>query len=162
MIGLAFCDGSGHVLNAYRQLEERRSMGNTIESLLGKREEILREISGLGEFRRGTVSASYRKCGKPGCRCAREGEKGHGPQYLWNGTKGGKSFAKNLHLGEEVEKYVQETEQYRRFIGLCEKLVEVNEKICDATPVREVQDKQELDKLKKKLRKRLLKRRVRR
>ena len=157
--GLAFFDGFGHILDACRQPEERRSMGNTIESLLGKREEILREISGLGEFRRGTVSASYRKCGKPGCRCAREGEEGHGPRYLWNGTTGGKSFAKNLHLGEEVEKYVQETERYRRFIGLCEKLVEVNEKICDATPVREVQDKQELDELKKKLQRRLLRKR---
>ncbi len=73
-------------------------------------------------------------------RCARKGEKGHGPRYPWNRTTGGKIFAKNLHLGEEVEKYVEETERYRRFIGLCEKLVEVNEKIYDTIAVREVQD----------------------
>ena len=45
-------------------------MENSIESLRGEREEILREIAGLGEFRLGMVSASYRRCGKPGCRGA--------------------------------------------------------------------------------------------
>ena len=160
--GLAFFDGIGYVLDAYRQPEKRRFMGNTIESLRGEREEILREISGLGEFRRGTVSASYRKCGKPGCRCAREGEEGHGPRYLWNGTTGGKSFAKNLHLGPEVEKYLEETERYRRFIDLSQRLIDVNEKLCDMMPAREVEGEKELDELKKKLQRKLLRKRERR
>lgn len=131
-------------------------MEETLEKLEQEREVILGEISRLGGFRRGTVSATYRRCGKAGCWCAGEGEKGHGPQYLWNGTKGGKSFAKNLHLGPEVEKYMEETDRYRRFVKLCERLVDVNEKVCDMRPTREVESEKELDELKKKLQRRLL------
>lgn len=137
-------------------------MGSSVEDLQHERELILQEIRGLGTFRRGTVSATYRKCGKAQCWCAKEGEKGHGPQYLWNGTAGGKSYARNLHIGPEVEKYVEETERYRRFIELCEKLVEVNEKISDRTSVRQVEDEKELEELKKKLRRKLLRKRERR
>ena len=134
-------------------------MEETLEKLEQEREVILGEISRLGGFRRGTVSATYRRCGKAGCWCAGEGEKGHGPQYLWNGTKGGKSFAKNLHLGPEVEKYMEETDRYRRFVKLCERLVDVNEKVCDMTPAREVESEKELDELKKKLQRKLLRKR---
>ena len=34
------------------------------------------ELSGVGDFRRGALSAVFRKCGKPNCRCARPGERG--------------------------------------------------------------------------------------
>lgn len=137
-------------------------MENTLENLQRDRESILKGITELGAFRRGTVSMIYRRCGKAGCWCAGEGEKGHGPQFLWNGTVGGKSFARNLHLGPEVEKYMEETERYRAFIELCEKLVEVNEKICDMTPVRQVEVEKDLDELKKKLQRKLLRKRERR
>lgn len=137
-------------------------MEERLEKLRHERDVILEEISGLGEFRRGTVSATYRRCGKAACWCAGEGEKGHGPQYLWNGTKGGKSFAKNLHLGPEVEKYMEETDRYRTFVELCEKLVDLNEKMCDARPVREMEGSKELEELKKKLQRRLSRKRERR
>ena len=39
------------------------------------------ELGGVGDFRRGTLSAVFRKCGKPNCRCAQPGDPGHGPQY---------------------------------------------------------------------------------
>ena len=42
-----------------------------------RREELVRKLSSLGEFRRGTVLARYRKCGKDGCRCAKEGAEGN-------------------------------------------------------------------------------------
>jgi len=105
---------------------------------------VLKEISQLAEFRRGTVPSTYRKCGKAKCWCASEGVKGHVPQFLWNGTKGGESFSKNLHLGPEVEKYVEETERDHKFIELLEKFVEINEKICNMTPIREVREKRSL------------------
>lgn len=30
---------------------------------------------------RGSLVERYRRCGKPGCRCARAGERGHGPAH---------------------------------------------------------------------------------
>ncbi len=90
-----------------------------------------------GRFGGGTVSINYRRCGKPTCHCAQPGEHGHGPQYLWNATIGGKSYAKNLTTDAEVEKYAAETERYRQFVQLCERLVQVNERLCEEHPVRE-------------------------
>jgi hypothetical protein len=53
------------------------------------------------------------------------GHPGHGPQYLWNTTTKGKSYAKNLKLGPELEKYNQERSNYREFLKLSEELVQV-------------------------------------
>ena len=45
----------------------------------------------------------------------------------------------------------EEIENYRRFVGLTRELVEVNEKICQLRPVREIVDERELEALKKTL-----------
>lgn len=33
----------------------------------------------------------YRKCGKPGCHCAREGDRGHGPNLALTAKVSGRS-----------------------------------------------------------------------
>jgi hypothetical protein len=111
----------------------------------------------VGDFRRGTISVNYRKCGKTNCACVRSDHPGHGPQYLWNATMEGKSRAQNLRLGPELEKVGQEVENYRRFVGMCQQLVEIKEKICQARPAREVKNQPELEHLKKKLQKQFAK-----
>jgi hypothetical protein len=58
----------------------------------------------LGDFRRGAISLNYRKCGKSDCACARKDHPGHGQQNLWNVSVGGKTQARNLPLGPELEK----------------------------------------------------------
>lgn len=126
-------------------------MKETLEELEERRQQLYRQIAEVGDFRRGIVSVNYRKCGKPNCACARSGHAGHGPQYLWNTTVGGKSRAANLRLGPELEKVQQEVDNCRRFVGLTKELVEVNEKICELRPVREIEDEQELEALKKTL-----------
>jgi hypothetical protein len=126
-------------------------MEETLENLERQRESLCQKLRELGDFRRGTISANYRKCGKKNCVCAKPGHLGHGPQYLWNTTHKGKSYAKNLKLGPELQKYMEETANYRRFLRLCEELIEVNEKICHLRPVVEIEDKDEREELKKKL-----------
>ena len=79
-----------------------------IEDLENKRESLYEELSKTGDFRRGIISVNYRKCGKTNCCCSKEGHPGHGPQYLWNTTIKGKSYAKNLKLGPELQKYSEE------------------------------------------------------
>lgn len=133
-------------------------MGETVEGLERKRKSLCEKMGKMGDFRRGLVSANYRKCGKKNCACAREGHDGHGPQYLWNATINGKSRAKNIRLGPELQKYTQETQNYRCFARLCDEIVEVNERLCDLRPIPEIEDNNELEELKKKLRKRFIKR----
>ncbi len=126
-------------------------MEETLKLLEEKRKSLYKKIEELGDFRRGTISVNYRKCGKENCICTRSGHPGHGPQYLWSTTVKGKSYAKNLKFGSELQKYVEETATYRRFVELCNELVEVNEKVCDVRPVAAVEGKDEQEELKKKL-----------
>mgnify|MGYP003526272516 FL=1 len=133
-----------------------------IEDLENKRESLYEELSKTGDFRRGIISVNYRKCGKANCCCSKESHPGHGPQYLWNTTIKGKSYAKNLKLGPELQKYSEEIARSHHFLKMCDELVEINERICDLRPVSEVKDDNELEMLKKKLQKLFLKRRHKR
>jgi hypothetical protein len=126
-------------------------MEETLENLEAERRSVYRKLEEIGDFRRGIISVNYRKCGKKNCACAMPGHLGHGPQYLWNTTIKGKSYAKSVRLGPELQKYMQETTRYREFLKLCEELVQLSEKISDLRPVVEIEDKNERETLKKKL-----------
>jgi len=129
-------------------------MEPTLESLLEHKKQLYQQLASLGEFRRGNISVNYRRCGKSNCACAEPGHPGHGPQYLWNATIGGKSQARNLSLGPELEKVGAEVENYRCFQQWSGAWVEVNEQICQRRPAEEVAEGRELEQLKKKLQKR--------
>jgi uncharacterized protein DUF6788 len=136
-------------------------MADTLEDLEQRRARLYEQIQALGDFRPGTISVNFRKCGKKGCACAQPGHPGHGPQYLWNTSSGGQSRAQNLRLGPELEKAQQELENHQVFLRLCKELVEVNEKICRLRPVAQIQNEKELEALKKKLQKQFLPKRRR-
>ena len=133
-------------------------MKETLGELEERRRGLHRQIVEVGDFRRGIISVNFRKCGKANCACARRGHRGHGPQYLWNTTVGGKSRAANLRLGPELEKVQQETDNYRRYVELTKELVEVNEKICQLRPARAIENEQEMEALKKTLSRRFVRR----
>jgi len=133
----------------------------SLEDLESQRKKLFRQLENLGDFRRGTISANYRKCGKRNCACARKDHPGHGPQYLWNASVGGKTQARNLSLGPELEKVGKEVERYHSFIRLCRELVEVNDQICRLRPVRSIEDENELEQLKKKLQRKFAEKRQR-
>ena len=127
-------------------------MKPVLESLESRRTELYRRLEALGDFCRGTISVNYRKCGKSNCACAQEGHPGHGPQYLWNASVGGKTKARNLPLGPELEKVEKEVARYREFDRLCQELVEINDQICHLRPVPVMEDENQLEQLKKNLR----------
>lgn len=135
-------------------------MGDRMEELELKRKDLLRRLTQVGEFRRGNVAASKRKCGKKNCACAQPGHAAH-PRYLWSTTRGRRSEARTLRAGPELEKFTHEVDNYRVFLELTRELVEVNEKICELRPVREVEDEAELEALKKKLQRRYARKRNR-
>jgi hypothetical protein len=126
-------------------------MEQTLSVLEHTREALFQELKENGYFRRGTISVIYRKCGKKNCACAQPGHSGHGPVHLWSTTIKGKSYAKNLKVGPELKKYLDETSRYRNFLKICDEIVQVNERICDLLPVPQITDDEELSRLKKKL-----------
>ncbi len=128
-------------------------MIDTLEALEQRRTVLHEQLQSLGDFRPGTISVNFRKCGKKNCVCARPGHKGHGPQYLWNTTCGGISRAQNLRLGPELQKAQKELENHKVFLRVCKELVEINERICRLRPIREIKDEKEFEALKKKLQK---------
>lgn len=114
--------------------------GPSLPELEAERERLYARLAAVGDFRRGSVTENYRKCGKPNCACAQPDHPGHGPRFLWTRTiRGQKKRGRQLAAGE-VEKARRELERYAEFAALSEQIVEVNERICEARPARPVPD----------------------
>jgi len=125
-------------------------MPETLAELEEVRRRLYAQLTKVGDFRRGSLAASYRKCGKKNCACAKASHPGH-LRYMWSTTtKGNRSMAKTIRLGVELEKASEEQKNYQEFQRLLKEVVEVNEKICQLRPLREVADEEELEALKKK------------
>ena len=76
-----------------------------------------------------------RKCGKPNCACAAPDHPGHGPQYNLTRKVDGRTRARHLRPGPELDKARREVAEYQRFRDLVGQVTEANEAICDARPV---------------------------
>lgn len=124
------------------------------DALLEQREAVLESIAALPLFRRGSVTEHARTCGKPNCKCRRGPEHRH-EAFQWTVSNNGKTRYKTLHLGPEVEKYLQETEVYRRFQELTTTYVHLTEQIADLQPVPTIASDDALAALKKKQRSQL-------
>lgn len=136
-------------------------MEKTMEELESKRQDIYRQLGKLGDFRQGSISATYRKCGKRKCVCHGKDHRGHGPQYLWTTVRKGKKMVQYLRLGPELDQVQKQVEEGRAFGRWYEEVMEINEKICRTKPVPEVSNQQELETLKKKLQRSFLRKRKR-
>lgn len=106
----------------------------SLPDLEARREQLYEELGATGDFRRGSVSENYRRCGKPNCACARAGHPGHGPRYLWTRTVSGRRTRGRQLARAEVDKVRAELATYDRFASVAEQIVEVNEAICEARP----------------------------
>jgi hypothetical protein len=108
--------------------------GPSLPDLEQQRAELYERLAATGDLRPGSINATYRRCGKPNCACARAGHRGHGPRWLWTRSAGGKTRTRQLALAE-VEKVRAELAAYRQFTTLAEQIVAVNEAICEARPI---------------------------
>ncbi len=107
----------------------------SLPELESRRAGLLARLAAVGDFRRGSVSENYRRCGKPNCACAQPGHRGHGPRFLWTRTVAGRGTkrAAELAAGEGVGKVRAEVGRYQEFAALTEQIVE-SEAICEARP----------------------------
>jgi hypothetical protein len=108
--------------------------GPLLAELEARRARLLERLAAVGDFRRGSISENFRRCGKPNCACAQPGHPGHGPRYLWTRTVAGRGTRGRQLAAGEVEKVRAELARYQEFAALSEQIVEVSEAICEARP----------------------------
>ena len=52
-----------------------------VKTLQQRREQLKAGLAQVNDLRRGSLTARFRKCGKPNCHCAEKDSPGHGPCY---------------------------------------------------------------------------------
>ena len=107
----------------------------SLPELEAERDRLYAQLSVVGDFRRGSVSENYRRCGKPNCVCAQPDHPGHGPRFLWTRAARGRGTVGRQLAAGEVEKVRREVARHAEFMAISEQIAEVNEKICEARPV---------------------------
>jgi hypothetical protein len=101
-----------------------------LRDLERRREELQAEISRLGDFRSGSISVIVRRCGKPGCRCSRPDDPGHGPNLRLTYKVNGKTYSESIPNPATQRKVQREIAEFRKFQRLCRNLIEINIRIC--------------------------------
>ena len=106
----------------------------SLDDLEAQRDRLYGQLTATGDFRRGSISENYRRCGKPNCACAQPDHRGHGPRYLWTRTVAGRGTKGRQLSAGEVDKVRGELANYQQFAAVTEEIVAVNEAICEARP----------------------------
>ena len=125
----------------------------TLSELEKEKSKLLKKIQSTGDMRNGTLSIRYQRCSKSPCVCDDSNYPGHGPIYSFSTVVNGKTKIKNYKLGTELEKLQKEIENYQTFRKLSNEVIAISSQICELRPVPEIDDKDELEELKKKLQK---------
>lgn len=108
-----------------------------------QRVELLKRISTVGDLRRGSITATSGKCGKPNCHCAKPGSAGHGPNYRLTRKVQGKTVTETFASPVALKKAQREVAEFHQFQELCEQVVVVSEELCAARPVEDTLSLQE-------------------
>jgi len=103
-----------------------------VVKLEARRQHLRQQLAEVGDLRPGSMIGRYRKCGKPGCRCAQPGARGHGPSWSLTRRVGGKTITKIIPAGPAVERTREQIDECRRFRRLTQEMIEVGEQLCDA------------------------------
>ena len=110
-------------------------MPDSLLDLEKRRSEVLAEISVLGDFRPGSISATGGRCGTPTCHGHKPDDPGHGPNVRLTYKAGGKTVTESFSTPAAQRKAERELESFRRYQELSRTYVEVNARICRARPV---------------------------
>ena len=110
-------------------------MLDALAALEADRSKLLEEFLRLGDLRRGSITATVRKCGKPSCHCAKPNDPGHDPQFRLTRKVDGKTVTETFPNPAALRQAQQQVSEFRRLQKLNDGLVSINEKICDLRPV---------------------------
>src|SRR5258708_25816482 len=122
-----------------RYFKQGGPMPDPLPALVNNRSTLLQQISGLGDFQPGSITSATRRCGNPGCHCAKPNDIGHGPHFQLTQKVDGKTVTQNLPSPAAVHKAESEIAEFRKFQTLTGELVHVNRKICRLRPVEQTE-----------------------
>jgi hypothetical protein len=106
----------------------------SLPELEAERDRLFGLLSRVGDFRRGSVTENWRRCGKPNCACAAPEHPGHGPRFLWTRSEGRRKRVGRQLAAAELGKVRAEIARHAEFQEISTRIVEVNEAICEARP----------------------------
>jgi hypothetical protein len=97
-----------------------------LDGLRSRRETIMKELAGLEQIRRGSVTEQYfERRGQDGTRHK------YGPYALYTSKKQGKTHSQRIPDPQLVKAYRSQTQGFHRFQELTAELVSIGEQISD-------------------------------
>jgi hypothetical protein len=112
-------------------------MPESLAELEYRRSAIIARIVQLGDFRPGSITRTFGRCGKPNCRCHRPGQPGHGPHIRLTYKVRGKTISESLSTLLAQRAVERQVVRYRAFQRLAREFVEINIRICRLRPLDE-------------------------
>src|SRR3984957_18533320 len=106
----------------------------SLPELEARRDWLFAQLRAVGDFRRGSVSENWRRCGKPNCACAAPDHPGHGPRFLWTRSQGRRKRVGRQLAAGGGGKVRREIPRHAEFATTVEQIIEVNEAICETRP----------------------------
>ena len=96
-------------------------------ALRRKRKQLLRQLPSLEALLRGSLIERYKRCGKPGCKCAQG--PGHGPKYYLSVSFPGLQPQMDYVPQDLHEQVVTRLANYQRVRELLEQICEINREL---------------------------------
>jgi hypothetical protein len=128
-------------------------MSDSLLQLEKRRSEVVAQISALGDFRPGSISATSGRCGNPKCHCHKPDDPGHGPHLRLTYKFQGKTVTESFPNPAAQRKAEREIAGFRKYQELSRTLIETNEKICRVRPAQDTLTPQEKKRRKRSSRK---------
>jgi hypothetical protein len=100
---------------------------STTKALRQRQKTLLRKFPPLQAILRGSLIERYKRCGKPGCKCA-EG-RGHGPKYYLSISHPGRRPEMDYIPAEFQEKVKTYLENYRKVKEILEELCAISREL---------------------------------
>ena len=104
----------------------------SVKALHQKREQLKAGLAQISDLRPGSLTARFRKCGRPNCHCAQKDSPGHGPSFSLSHASAGKTITQVIPQGPAVDRTRAQIAEYRRFRKLVQELIAVSEQLCNA------------------------------
>jgi len=127
-------------------------MTHSLLELEAKRTNLFRQLASVADFRRGSITATSGKCGKPNCHCSKRDDLGHGPNFRLTRRVKGKTRTETFDSPAALRKAQQEVAEFHRFQKLCAEIVAVSERICALRPVEDTLTPEEKKRRKRSMR----------
>jgi len=96
-------------------------------SLRLRRRSLVRRLRNFDSVLRGSLIERYKRCGKPGCHCAKG--RGHGPKYYLSVSRSGNRPEMDYVPQESHDQVKEYLENYRRIRDILDQIANINREL---------------------------------